>query len=180
MTRTKPSKERSRSEPLPLTVNGWQLFAHPLFTTQLSTLVAAVESDRSKSPKTYRQSANFRLLAALHRLVFQEVPEDPSREKYRQGDTLGKANKHWFRVKFGQGRFRLFFRFSSSARIIIYAWVNDENSLRTYGAKTDAYAVFKKMLGKGNPPTDWNALLSQCEQKTLSPFRALLRTFGGS
>jgi toxin YhaV len=25
--------------------------------------------------------------------------------------------------------------------VIIYAWVNDEHSLRTYGSKTDAYAV---------------------------------------
>jgi toxin YhaV len=38
--------------------------------------------------------------------------------------------------------------------------VNDENSLRTYGAKTDAYAVFAAMLATGNPPDDWHALLA--------------------
>jgi toxin YhaV len=42
--------------------------------------------------------------------------------------------------------------------VIIYAWVNDEGSLRTYGAKRDAYAVFKAMLDKGNPPESWTAL----------------------
>ena len=87
-------------------------------------------------------------------------PEDPSRADYRQGGTLGEDRKHWFRAKLGGGRFRLFFRYSSSAKIIIYAWVNDETTLRTYGAKTDAYAVFRKMLDKGNPPDDWAALLA--------------------
>jgi toxin YhaV len=28
----------------------------------------------------------------------------------------------------------------------VLAWVNDEESLRTYESKTDAYAVFKKMI----------------------------------
>lgn len=47
----------------------------------------------------------------------------------------------------------------NSAKVIIYAWVNDTESLRTYGTKTDAYAVFRRMLDKGSPPDDWNALL---------------------
>ncbi|MFV1920915.1 type II toxin-antitoxin system YhaV family toxin, partial [Sphingomonas sp. MJ1 (PH-R8)] len=37
--------------------------------------------------------------------------------------------------------------------------VNDATTLRTYGSRTDAYAVFKGMLDKGNPPDDWTALL---------------------
>jgi toxin YhaV len=37
--------------------------------------------------------------------------------------------------------------------------VNDRDTLRTYGAKTDAYAVFASMLRQGNPPDDWDALL---------------------
>jgi len=76
------------------------------------------------------------------------------------GGTLGPDRKHWFRAKFGGGRFRLFFRYSTSAKIIIFAWVNDRDTLRTYGAKSDAYAVFAKMLDSGNPPEDWNALIS--------------------
>jgi toxin YhaV len=42
---------------------------------------------------------------------------------------------------------------------IIYAWVNIENSLRTWGANTDAYAVFRSMLDKGNPPDSWADLM---------------------
>ena len=32
------------------------------------------------------------------------------------------------------GRFRLFFRFDSASRIAVYAWVNDENTMRKAGA----------------------------------------------
>lgn len=141
-----------------ITANGWTLYTHPLFAEQVENLAAAVETARAKDPKAYRSSANAKLLAAIAKLMFEIIPADPSRRDFRQGATLGPSRKHWFRAKFGNGRFRLFFRYSSSARIIIYAWVNDANSLRSYGAKSDAYAVFKTMLDKGNPPDEWDAL----------------------
>jgi toxin YhaV len=141
-------------------VNGWTLYAHPLFTDQLDRLTAAVEKARRKDPKTYQSTASAKLLAQIRRLTFETIPVDPARPEFRQGGTLGPSRKHWFRAKFGSGRFRLFFRYSSSARIVVYAWVNDSETLRTYGSKSDAYAVFKAMLDKGNPPEDWNALVS--------------------
>ena len=140
-------------------VNGWELFAHPLLLEQLDKLTAAVEKERSKKPKTYESGANSKVLSALHQLMFVTIPGDPTRPEYRQGGTLGADRKHWFRAKFGGQRFRLFFRYDSRAKIIIYAWVNDSDSLRTYGSKTDAYAVFRKMLDNGNPPDGWAGLL---------------------
>ena len=142
-----------------ITVNGWTLYAHPLFLEQLEALTAAVERARDKDPKGYASTANAKLLAAMRKLMFEVIPVDPTRPEFRQGGTLGTSRKHWFRAKFGGGRFRLFFRYSSSAKIIIFAWVNDRDTLRTYGSKTDAYAVFKAMLDKGNPPDDWEALV---------------------
>jgi toxin YhaV len=144
-----------------ITVNGWTLFAHPLFSAQLETLTVAVERAQTKDPKGYTSTANAKLLAAMRKLMFEAIPVDPTRPEFRQGGTLGPNRKHWFRPKFGGGRFRLFFRYSSSAKIIIYAWVNDANFLRADGSKSDAYAVFKLMLDKGNPPEDWAALLAQ-------------------
>lgn len=44
--------------------------------------------------------------------------------------------------------------------IIVYAWVHDSDAERTYGSKTDACAVFRKLLSKGNPPDRWEALLA--------------------
>jgi toxin YhaV len=140
-------------------VNGWHLFAHPLFIDQVEKLTAAVQKLQQKDPAGYQTTANAKLLAAIRQLVFETIPSDPTRADYRQGVTLGADRKHWFRVKFGNGRFRLFFRFDKKQKINIFTWVNDETTLRTYGAKTDAYAVFRKMLDGGNPPDTWVALL---------------------
>ncbi|MBB5223181.1 toxin YhaV [Amaricoccus macauensis] len=144
-----------------LTINGWAVLAHPLFLDQWETLIEAVEALKAKRPKDYQKAANAKLLAVLVQLVTVTVPSDPTAAIYRQGSSLGDDRKHWFRAKFGNGRFRLFFRYSSASKVIIFAWVNDENSLRTYGSKTDAYKVFKGMLDGGNPPDDWSALHEQ-------------------
>lgn len=52
----------------------------------------------------------------------------------------------------------IFFRFNLEKKIIIYAWVNDDDTKRAYDKKSDAYKIFKKMLKNGKPPNDWNAL----------------------
>ncbi len=141
-------------------VNGWTILAHPLLLEQLDKLASAAERQRAKDPAGFENSANAKLLRALNHLMFEQIPSDPAAPEYRQGDTLGGGRKHWFRAKFGNQRFRLFFRFSSASRIIIFAWVNDQTTLRTYGSRSDAYAVFRSMLEKGHPPDDWEALLS--------------------
>lgn len=71
---------------------------------------------------------------------------------------MGTAYRHWRRAKLGR-RFRLFFRYDSKARVIVFAWVNDEQTLRSAGGKSDPYAVFQRMLEPGNPPDDWAALV---------------------
>src|SRR5436189_15893 len=127
-------------------VHGWELFAHPLLLDQLERLIAAVARERAKKPKSYHGSANFKVLAALRQLMFDSIPAEPTRPEHRQGDTLGENRKHWFRAKFGSQRFRLFFRFDSRSKVIIYAWVNDTETLRTYGSRSDTYTIFRKML----------------------------------
>jgi toxin YhaV len=137
-------------------VNGWRIGFHPELLLQLERLIAAVEKDSG------RRSQPAEILAALRQLMFVDVPADPTRSIYRQGHTLGGARKHWFRAKFGNGRYRLFFRYRLRERILIFAWVNDERTLRTYGSSTDAYATFARMLDDGNPPDDWDDLLRSC------------------
>ena len=86
------------------------------------------------------------------------IPRDPNAPEFRQGNTLGKDNKHGFRAKL-HGRYRLFYRFSTAHKIIVYAWVNDEKTLRKSGAKTDPYAVFQGTLESGEPPDTFADLL---------------------
>ena len=146
----------------PLVVHGWQIFAHPLFLEQLETLTHKVEKLKAKQPTTYATKNDTKRLAAISKLAFDLIPADPTRPEYRQGGTLGEKNKHWFRAKFFQ-QYRLFFRYHSESKIIVYVWVNDEHNKRAYNSKHDAYATFRKMLESGNPPNDWNALLADAK-----------------
>ena len=149
----------------PLVINGWNIFAHPLFLNQFEELLAQVENLRQKHPQDYKKKNATKRLAAIARLAFDVIPEDPTRNDYRQGTTLGSDSKHWFRAKFFQ-QYRLFFRYHQESKIIVFAWVNDEKSKRAYDSKTDAYRVFKKMLLDGNPPDDWNDLLNDAKGET--------------
>ncbi len=138
--------------------HGWILLFHACLVEQLQKLNVASERARRKDPEGYHGNANVRLWRALTNLILETIPSDPSRDDYRQGNTLGSDFRHWRRAKIGR-RFRLFFRYDSRSRTIIYAWVNDQHSLRAAGSKSDPYAMFQKMLKSGNPPDDWSALI---------------------
>ena len=152
----------------PLVINGWTLFAHPLFLDQLQTLAQQVEALKTKDPTGYQKKNATKRLAAIYKLAFDKIPQDPCLSEYRQGSTLGDSRKHWFRAKFFQ-QYRLFFRYHSQSKIIIYAWVNDTHSKRAYGSKHDAYAVFEKMLDSGQPPDSWEQLLEQAKSDIPKP-----------
>ncbi len=139
--------------------HGWSLLFHECLSEQLKKLHAAAQRAQLQDPLGYQSNANVRLFAAISQLMFDTVPSDPNREEYRQGNTMGTEFRHWRRAKIGR-RFRLFFRFDSKIRIIIFAWVNDENTLRSSGSKNDPYAVFQRMLERGHPPDDWAALMA--------------------
>ena len=153
----------SAAKPAPLVIHGWTVFAHPLFLAQLETLERQVETFKQKDPSGYTKKNASKRLAAITRLAFDAIPQDPARPEYRQGSTLGDGHKHWLRAKFFQ-QYRLFFRYHAQSRVIVYAWVNDEDSKRAYESSADAYRVFGKMLESGHPPDDWKQLLAQAAQ----------------
>jgi len=152
----------SKSEAL--VINGWCLLAHSVFLDQFEHLIKEVENLRQKNPDHYKEKNITKRLAAITKLVFEKIPQDPTLPEYRQGLTLGDDNKHWFRAKFFQ-QYRLFFRYHAESKIIVYAWVNDEKTKRAYDDKSDAYAVFKKMLHKGKPPNNWNDFLKEAKNE---------------
>jgi toxin YhaV len=148
----------SGSQPANLTFNGWTIFAHPLFLAQLDALIRQVDGLKQKDPAGFGKKNSAKRLAAITKLAFEVIPQDPTRVEYRQGSTLGEGHKHWFRAKFFQ-QYRLFFRYHAPSRVIVYAWVNDEGTKRAYESSNDAYRIFAKMLEGGNPPNDWDELL---------------------
>jgi len=142
--------------------NRWTLLFHECIVGQLQKLGAAAHRAQMQDPQDFEGNANVKLFKALSHLMLEVVPGDPNRDDFRQGNTMGPEFRHWRRAKIGR-RFRLFFRFDSKSKIIIFAWVNDEKTLRAAGSATDPYAVFQKMLERGNPPDDWHDLLASAD-----------------
>src|SRR6056297_2827042 len=101
----------------PLVVNGWSIYAHPLFLGQLEGLTLEVEARKARDPKTWRKKNSTKRLAAIFKLVTEAIPADPGALAFRQGGTLGDHRKHWFGAKFSQ-QYRLFYRFN------IYVYFN--------------------------------------------------------
>ena len=145
-----------------LVLAGWTVFAHPLFLDQVEALVEQVEELRRKDPQGFVNRNATKRLAAISRLAFEIIPEDPTRPEFRQGGSLGDENKHWFRAKFFQ-QYRLFFRFHAASRVLIYAWVNDDKTKRAYESASDADRIFQRMLAAGRPPDDWATLLAEAK-----------------
>ncbi|MBO9548327.1 type II toxin-antitoxin system YhaV family toxin [Pseudomonas sp.] len=152
----------------PLVIHGWTVFAHPLFLAKLEALSTQVQAQMQKDPAGYTKKNAFKRLAAIRRLAFDVIPQDPTKAEYRQGATLGSDHKHWFRAKFFQ-QYRLFFRYHAASRIIVLAWVNDESCKRAYDSSDDAYRVFQKMLLTGHPPDDWDQLLRESGPADVRP-----------
>ncbi|MDQ2989582.1 MAG: type II toxin-antitoxin system YhaV family toxin [Pseudomonadota bacterium] len=144
----------------PKVVNGWTIYAHPVFLAQYDALAVQVELLREKDPDGYKKKNPTKRLAAIQKLVFEVIPQDPTRPEYRQGGTLGDDHKHWLRAKFYQ-QYRLFFRYHVGSKVIVFAWVNDEKNERAYGSADDAYKIFRRMLKNGRPPDSWDTLLAE-------------------
>jgi toxin YhaV len=101
-----------------------------------------------------------KLFAAVRKLVGEIIPLNPNAAEFQLGNTLGSQHRHWRRARFN-GRFRLFYRFHTGSQTIVYAWMNDEATLRKEGSRTDPYVVFRRMLEGGRPPSDWQDLLDE-------------------
>lgn len=151
--------------PRPVVINGYHLLVWPAFAERWRKLKAEVERLCDVDPENYQGTPAAKLLAAVRDATLRDIPQDPGADRYRQGNTLGPEHRHWRRDKFFQ-RFRLFFRYSSDAAMIAYVWLNDDLTLRKSGARTDAYAVFRSMLERGRPPTDWDDLVRECRRWT--------------
>jgi toxin YhaV len=130
------------------------------FSRQFEKLVREVRRLAHDDPDGYRSHPQAKLLASVVRLVALDIPRDPAHRDYLQGKTLGRDYGGWRRAKFHE-RYRLFFMFRSSDRIIVYVWVNTDAGLRKAGDRNDPYAVFRRMLDRGSPPNDFDDLVHE-------------------
>jgi toxin YhaV len=144
-------------------VNSSRLYIYPLLEAHIRQLVERVNALYIRNPERYIEHPAAKLLDTVNRHMREIIPRDPNAPEFRQGSALGADNRHWFRAKFHQ-RYRLFFRFSSKEKTIVYVWMNDESTLRKAGSKTDPYAVFRAMLESGNPPDSMEKLVRQSRE----------------
>ena len=143
-----------------MAVYGWTLYLYYIFDEQLGALEKRVGIAKKQRPADYPSLPATKLLAKVNELIRERIPIDPTAPQFRPGNTLGKANRQWFRAKF-LVRYRLFFRFSTQEKAIVYAGMNDEATLRKRGSKTDPYVMFETMLEAGDPPHTFGDLLAR-------------------
>ncbi len=149
-------------------LHDWEVRFFRKFLQLYLKLKADVETLRENDPEHYINRSKTRLLKKLQ-TVIRIVAEDPMHPDYLLGKTLGEKHKQWRRVK-GKGlpdRYRLFFRFLEQHKQIVFAWLNDESTMRKAGSSSDVYRVFKGMLDREEVPTDFNALVA--ESKLIEP-----------
>ena len=111
--------------------------AHPLFLVQLDALAQRVEALEQKDPIGYVNASASKRLAAITKLAFDTIPQDPARPEHRQGGALDDDRKHCFRAKFCR-QYRLFYRYHARIKLIVLAWVNDEDTKRGHERSDDA------------------------------------------
>lgn len=92
----------------------------------------------------------------------EKARQDPTRPEYLLGNTLGTEHRDWRRIKrLLPSRYRMFFKFFSTDRDVFFVWMNDAETLRKEGAKSDCYAYFRWMLDAGKVPSCRNKLLDK-------------------
>lgn len=158
---SRPSSSGTAASTDPRACNGWRLYQWAGFAQRWDALVNEVERLKAADPLTYQSHDVTKFLATVLELVTKTIPADPGHDNFRLGKTMGEEFKFWRRAKF-HGRFRLFFRFNSKDKMILYVWLNDDATLRKAGARTDPYVVFKSMLEAAAPPSHWEELKTAC------------------
>lgn len=109
----------------------WRLHAHPLLLAQLARLHAAALQDSANN----RATSNARLLAGVHRLMFDHIPGQPRRLEYRTN------MQSWLRARFAGGRFQLFFQADPDTRRILYGWIAEPQTLPVHAAENQPFIM---------------------------------------
>lgn len=129
----------------------YKIFIYNRFLIEILELKNFCDLLKLKGVTTH---SKIKLYESIKRCMF-EIANDPGSRDYFLGNTMGAEHKDWRRSKkFLPDRHRLFFKYFSRELEIYYAWLNDENTLRKAGSKTDCYKVFQSFLDNGTIPSE--------------------------
>ena len=126
---------------------------HELYHQRIQQLKARVRELKERlEPSEFRRHETVKLAVRI-RDAEDEIAEDPDRRDYLLRDELRKFRRY----KKGLGRYRIIFCFSNHPPIILFLYLNTEDSLRKEGGRRDPYEEFKSLLRRGrvsHDPTD--------------------------
>lgn len=141
-------------------INGWKIyFLERFFGQQRQDLRSEVRRlKKILSPDEYVQHPTVKLYSAIMRAIQEIIPQDP----YASNLALTGSLKRYGRVKkMGiPNRYRLFFRAieAPQQKSIFILWLGYP---RKEGDKKDCYAVFQKMVDRGEFPEKLDDLLDE-------------------
>lgn len=131
--------------------NSYLLKAHEIFfqrTVELNNEVKALR--RKLSGEELKQHETVKLANRVYKATLETIPENPDHPAYRLKGDL----KKYRRYKQGLGRYRLFFAFAHTPKVILYLYLNDRASLRKEGDKNDPYERFRNFVRQGRVSHD--------------------------
>ncbi|MEB3235935.1 MAG: type II toxin-antitoxin system YhaV family toxin [Cyanobacteriota bacterium] len=137
--------------------HGWQIAFQPhLFARQYAELKAEVKRlKRELDPHDFALHPHVKLLAAVMEGIKEHIAADPYASRFALSGPL----RRYGRLK-GLGlpdRYRLFYRpfEAKGQRLLLILWLGFP---RKDGDRNDCYAVFSRMVRRGDFPEDWESL----------------------
>ena len=141
----------------PLQRHGWEIAFQPqLFARQYSEFKDEVKRLKQElDPASFVRHPQVKLLAAMMEGIKERIPVDPYASRFALSGPL----RRYGRLKgFGlPDRYRLFFRpfEAESRRLLLMLWLGYP---RKDGDRNDCYAVFSRLVRRGELPEDWQSL----------------------
>lgn len=124
---------------------------HEIYYTRITTLKDILKKLKEELPAPqYLSHRTVKLAKRIYDADQNIIPQDPDRPEYKLKGDL----KKYRRYKKGLQRYRLFFAFSSSPKIILYLYLNNEKELRKAGGRNDPYRKFKIFVTRGEMSPD--------------------------
>lgn len=139
----------------PLQCYGWEIAFQPnLFAMQYAELKGDVRMLKQQLDlQNFRHHPRVKLLAAVMQGIKEHIAADPYASRFALKGPL----RRYGRLK-GLGlpeRYRLFFRpfEAEGRRLLLVLWLGFP---RKEGDREDCYAVFSRMVRRGDFPEDWD------------------------
>ena len=126
--------------------NDYLLMYHDCYFQRIRKLKARLKELKAELPhEEYVRHELVKFAARIRNADQKIIPEDPNKQEYRLKGDLKKFRRY----KQGLKRYRLFFCFANTPRIILYLYLNDEKHLRKQGDRNDPYEAFTRLVKNG-------------------------------